>query len=139
MDQKIKKIVAFKCDENFFGIDISHIREIIPLPEINKTPHAPLHILGAANIRGEIISIADGTNILTGKEGTPHNDSKVIILNLKSKNAGLCVDKVLKIENISPQEIHTPPSEIKKNNPSVIGIVDRDYGMLLVVDPEKLF
>ena len=60
-------------DQNeLFGINVFKVREILVMPQLTKVVNSPKHVLGVANIRGQIITVIDLPAITgcTPKTGT---------------------------------------------------------------------
>lgn len=55
-----------------FGINVFKIREILVMPTITAVANAPEHVMGVANIRGQIITVIDLPKVVgcTPKKGT---------------------------------------------------------------------
>ena len=66
-------------EDQYFGVDIVYIREVIPSPKITKMPNVNPAIIGVFNLRGQIYSIIDYRNIL-GMEYTPVDSKNLVEL-----------------------------------------------------------
>ncbi len=60
------ELLIFRLGENqnsstkeIFGINVFKVREALILPSITPMPRSPKHVLGVANIRGQIIPVID--------------------------------------------------------------------------------
>jgi two-component system chemotaxis response regulator CheV len=47
-----------------FGINVFKVREILVMPTITKMANAPAHVMGVANIRGQIITVIDLASVV---------------------------------------------------------------------------
>ncbi|HYS15524.1 MAG TPA: chemotaxis protein CheW [Candidatus Binatia bacterium] len=47
-----------------FAIDVTQVREVAIFEEWTSVPLAPPHLLGVANLRGEVVPIADARSVL---------------------------------------------------------------------------
>jgi two-component system chemotaxis response regulator CheV len=56
-----------------FGINVFKIREIVAMPEVTAVAGAPAHVLGVANLRGQIIQVLDLPAITSCKPRTGLN------------------------------------------------------------------
>ncbi len=50
---------ANSSQREIFGINVFKVREILVMPTLTKMVNAPPHVLGVANIRGQIITVID--------------------------------------------------------------------------------
>lgn len=53
------QFVAFEIGGELYAIGIDSVREVVPLPNLSKTPNTPKHIKGIANIRGNTYVVFD--------------------------------------------------------------------------------
>jgi purine-binding chemotaxis protein CheW len=53
------QLVVFNLNDQKFALRIGEIKEVVITPRITKVPEVPQYIKGVANIRGNIIAIAD--------------------------------------------------------------------------------
>ena len=51
------QLVTFQISEEFYGIDIMDVKEIVRVQDIRSIPNAPVYVEGLFNLRGEIIPI----------------------------------------------------------------------------------
>lgn len=55
----MSQYATFRLGDRLFGLDLVCIREINRILDITPVPHAPLHIRGLINLRGQIVTILD--------------------------------------------------------------------------------
>uniref|UniRef100_UPI0035AED4F3 chemotaxis protein n=1 Tax=Hylemonella sp. TaxID=2066020 RepID=UPI0035AED4F3 len=82
-----------------FGINIFKVREIMVMPTITSMVNAPSHVLGVANIRGQIINVID----LPAIAGcTPRKDGERILLvtEFARTTQGFAVEEVTEIVQV---------------------------------------
>lgn len=51
--------LCFSLGEEEYAVPLSHVREVIELPDITPVPYMPQHYRGIMNLRGQILSIID--------------------------------------------------------------------------------
>ncbi len=76
-----EKFIVFVLDDELFAISSKQVAEVTHPLAVTPLPNAPEWLLGIANLRGEIISVADLQKIL----------AKNSILTLQSEIRNLCV------------------------------------------------
>ncbi len=54
-----RALIAVSLDGDLFGIDSSLVREFITINQATPIPCCPKHIIGAINLRGEILTVID--------------------------------------------------------------------------------
>jgi len=55
----MEKNLIFSLGSEEFGIQVLHIKEIIPMQEITSVPNTPAHVKGVINLRGQVIPVVD--------------------------------------------------------------------------------
>lgn len=53
------QFVVIEIGGESYAIDIDVIKEVVPIPELSKTPNTPPHIKGIANVRGNTYPVYD--------------------------------------------------------------------------------
>lgn len=109
------KYLTFQLGQEFYGIEVLQIREIVRLTDITPVPQMPGYIKGVVNLRGKIIPVVDlrlkfG---LTQVQTTERSCIVVVQLDTVSGVAsrlGLMVDGVEEVVNITDGEIETTPN-----------------------------
>ena len=101
------RYLTFNLNEEFYGVEISYITDIIQMQPIAKLPDVSSYIKGIINLRGEIIPVMD-VRLLFGKSEVDYTERTcIIVARTDSLCVGLIVDSVCEVlfiadENISP-------------------------------------
>ena len=140
-DSQKDKYVTFKSGNEYFGIKIEYVNEIIVYQEITEIPETEEYIKGLINLRGKIIPVID-VRIRFKQEPFEYNDRTcIIVLNVKELVVGLIVEKIAEVVEITEGNI-LPNPKIGKADRSQnkyvyrIGKVGDEVKLLL--DPERL-
>lgn len=81
-----------------FGINVFKVREIMVMPTLTKMVNAPPHVLGVANIRGQIITVID-LPALTGC--TPKQGEGILLVTEFARTTqGFAVEEVSEIVQV---------------------------------------
>lgn len=137
------KYVTFKSGNEYFGLKIEYVNEIIVFQEITEIPESEDFIKGLINLRGKIIPVID-VRIRFKQEPMEYNDRTcIIVINVKDMVVGLIVEKVAEVVEIGQEDILSPPSvtighEEKTQNKYVYGIGKVGDEVKLLLDPDKL-
>jgi purine-binding chemotaxis protein CheW len=108
------KYLTFNLMEEFYGVNVDWILQIIAIPDITKIPKTPEFVKGVINLRGKIIPVID----LRLKFKLPEQDynerTSIVIIKIKSENGeifiGIIVDNVLEVLDIHVNEIEKTPT-----------------------------
>ncbi len=107
MDKQLQ-IVGLRVGRETLGLPISLVREIVRVPEITPVPNAPDHIEGVINLRGKVIAVMDlGKRIGEGPVER-NSKSRIVVVELEDRFAGLLVNSASEVLRIAPSEIVAP-------------------------------
>lgn len=135
------KYVTFKSGNEYFGLKIQYVNEIIVFQEITAIPESEDYLKGLINLRGKIIPVID-VRLRFKQEPFEYNDRTcIIVINVKSTVVGLIVEKIAEVVEIQEENILPSPSLghlDKSQNQYVYGIGKVGDTVKLLLDPEKL-
>ena len=140
-DSQKDKYVTFKSGNEYVGIKIEYVNEIIVYQEITEIPETEEYIKGLINLRGKIIPVID-VRIRFKQEPFEYNDRTcIIVLNVKELVVGLIVEKIAEVVEITEGNILPNPKIGKADrsqNKYVYGIGKVGDEVKLLLDPERL-
>lgn len=140
-DSQKDKYVTFKSGNEYFGIKIEYVNEIIVYQEITEIPETEEYIKGLINLRGKIIPVID-VRIRFKQEPFEYNDRTcIIVLNVKELVVGLIVEKIAEVVEITEGNILPNPKIGKADrsqNKYLYGIGKVGDEVKLLLDPERL-
>ncbi|MBE6830395.1 MAG: purine-binding chemotaxis protein CheW [Ruminococcaceae bacterium] len=139
-DTQHGKFLTFALDEEFYGIEICYVTEIVGVQKISVLPGAPPYIKGVINLRGRIIPVAD-MRLRFRKEVVPYTSRTcIIVVEIGDCTVGLIVDEVREVAMI-PDECVAPPPDMKigYRNRFIKGIGKAGDTVQLLLDCEQLF
>ena len=135
------KYVTFKSGNEYFGMRIQCVNEIIVYQEITQVPESEDYIKGLINLRGKIIPVID-VRLRFRQEPMPYTDRTcIIVITVKDTVVGLIVEKIAEVVEITEDNILDSPTlgnEDKSQNKYVYGIGKVGDSVKLLLDPEKL-
>ena len=100
-------------DQEIFGIDIQHVREILDMGPISALPHAPDFLLGMIDVRGSGYPVVD----LRLKLGLPRAEqtgaTRIIILDVsvngRRTGVGFVADRVFEVTSLDKGGLDPAP------------------------------
>ena len=139
LNEAHRQFITFRLGNEDYGVDIMAVREIKGWSETTPIPNAPRFINGVINLRGIIVPIMD-LRARFGLELTkPTQKHVVIIINTKSRTAGLLVDAVSDIISVAPEAIRPiPEMGLGASEDLLSGLVAIDSRMVSLVALESL-
>lgn len=137
-DTQKGKFLTFSLGEEFYGIDIMYVTEIVGIQPITVVPELPDFIKGIINLRGKIIPVMDA-RLKFKKEPKDYNDRTcIIVIDVLELSIGIIVDAVSEVLNISDDNIVPPPNLNSGGRKYIKSVGKSDKHVTLILDCEKL-
>lgn len=137
-DTQKDKYLTFSVGNEFYGIEIKYVTEIIGIQSITEVPELPEYIKGIINLRGKIIPVMD-VRIRFHKQSREYNDRTcIIVIDFDEISIGLIVDSVSEVLSIAEKDIVLPPDLGSGSSKYIkcMGKVNDD--VKLILDCQKL-
>ncbi len=135
------KYMTFKSGNEYFGLAIQYVNEIIQMLEITAIPETEDYIKGLINLRGKVVPVID-VRLRFKQEPQEYNDRTcIIVINVKSSVVGLIVEKIAEVVEIDEDNILPHPKighAERAQNKYVYGIGKVGNSVKLLLDPDKL-
>ena len=137
-DTQKGKFLTFCMGNEFYGIEIKYVTEIIGLQPITEIPEMPEYIKGIINLRGKIIPVMD-VRLRFRKPFREYDDRTcIVVIEIREVSIGLIVDSVSEVISIPDEEIVAPPNVTKEGNKYIKGIGKVGSDVKLLLDSDKL-
>lgn len=141
-DAQRGKYMTFKSGNEYFGMKIQYVNEIIQFQTITVIPETEDYIKGLINLRGKVIPVID-VRLRFKQEPFEYNDRTcIIVINVKSTVVGLIVEQIAEVVEIKEENILPPPAigraDKVQQNKYVYGIGKVGDAVKLLLDPDKL-
>lgn len=132
------EILEFRVGNNFYGINVAKVREILPYKEPTPIPNAHPCIEGIFMPRDEIITIVDLAKHLNMPDSGSGRDM-YIVTNFNKLNIGFHVHSVVGISRVSWAEISKPDATLNGNGTGIAtGIIKLEGKLIVILDFEKI-
>ncbi len=134
------QFVVFRLGKEEYGVNIMQVKEIVTYKEPTKVPNTPDFIEGIINLRGQIIPIVSLKKRFNISGESINDETRIIVMNLDSKQVGFIVDAASEVRTISEEDI--------ENAPDIVAGIERKYitgigkigeKILILLDLDKLF
>jgi purine-binding chemotaxis protein CheW len=108
------KFLTFLLDNEYYGVEVMKIREIIRMQKITPVPQMPAHVKGVINLRGKVIPVMDLRLRFSLNAKNADDNTCIVVVNLtrpdgSSVLTGLVVDAVEEVLNINDTDIEQAP------------------------------
>jgi chemotaxis signal transduction protein len=121
-----------------FALSTTVAKEILEARPFTPVPYAPPELLGAFNLRGEVIPLVNLDRFLEVEERAPARGDTLVLLCQGELTMAAVVDQVLIVKHVSPWEIRRAKLDPSVTNPLVRGLVGRDDEQAMVLDADRL-
>ena len=128
----------FMRDGRRFALSTTIAKEILEARPFTPVPYAPPELLGAFNLRGEVVPLVNLDRFLGVDERPPERGDTLLLLCQGEITMAAVVDQVVIVKHVSPWEIRRAKLEPSIVNPLVRGLVGRDAEETMVLDAERL-
>jgi purine-binding chemotaxis protein CheW len=137
------QLVTFRLGEEYYGIPVWKVKEIIRPMKAYPIPGMAKPVNGVINLRGEIIPVLMIHSVLGIPDSVEQNKNRkkrIIILDSGDGGFGFVVDEVMDVARVDPAEIKKSP-EVNADNlcrDAMLGIVQVSGRMVICIDPGRL-
>lgn len=127
------------CVPVHYGIDVSHVREIIKVPASTPLPEAHPSILGIFHLREHIIPLINLAHWLKAEAGSPAEEKRVIVTQFQEGFHGFLVDAVNRIYQVCPEHLESTASfQQKGQRESITSVIRMDDRLIMMLDFESI-
>jgi purine-binding chemotaxis protein CheW len=130
---------TFYLGEHMFGIDVSHVQEVIRYQRTTRVPLAPPVVEGLINLRGQIVTAID----LRRRLGLPERPKNLSSMNVIVKGTdgltSLLVDRVGDVLDLALESLEPAPETLRGIVRELsTGVYSLQEKLLLILDVEKV-
>ena len=136
-DEQQGLYLTFELDNEYYGLWIGYVTEIIGILPFTEVPELPAYVRGIFNLRGRIIPLMD-LRLRFQKKFVEYDErSCVIVIGVAANTVGLIVDSVSEVIAFSEADIIEQPmlsSGVSNQFIKSIGKVGNEVKLLLDCD-----
>lgn len=128
----------FLRDGQRFALSTAIAKEVLEARPFTPVPYAPSDLLGAFNLRGEVVPLVNLDRLLQVDTRPVQRGDTLLILAHRDLALAAVVDQVVVIKHVSPWEIRRAKLDPTVQNPLVRGLVGAEGEQAMVLDGERL-
>lgn len=133
------QLVVFQLADEYYGVDIHQVREIIRVPDITRVPRTPEFVEGVINLRGSVIPIIDLRKRFGFAEGGTGDDRRIVVVELEDKTLGVIVDAVSEVLRIGRDAVEPPsPYIVNLDTHYLTGIARLEDRLIILLDVNRV-
>lgn len=103
------KYLTFNLKDEFYGMPIRPIQDIIEMQEYTSVPQTADYVKGVINLRGTVIPVIDLRQKFGMEQREYDKKTCIIVVNLEEIQTGLIVDRVQEVQEFPDEEIDPTP------------------------------
>jgi purine-binding chemotaxis protein CheW len=134
-----RRFCTFAVGGFHYGVDVSHVQEIIRPQELTRVPLAPAVVGGLINLRGRIVTALDLRRRLGLGERPAGQASRNVVVRAGEGVVSLLVDEIGDVLEVEEATFERPPETLKGVARELIrGAYKLADRLLLILDTEKV-
>lgn len=133
------QLVTFQAGGTNYGVDVMRVREIRSWTSTTRMPGRDGSSRGMLDIRGKVVEVFDLALALGGPPSPEQPDQVIVVVSLGARDVGLLVDAVSDIIFTDRKQLLAPPDSDAMSGGHVTAIVDRDEGLIAILDVVAMF
>ena len=132
------QLVVFDLASEYYGVDISDVREIMRMQAITRVPGAYNFVEGVINLRGKVVPVVDLRKRLGLNVSEHTKESRIVVIDIDSGEIGVIVDAVTEVLRVPKASIEPTSSVISQANSDYMwGIAKLSDKLIILIDPGK--
>ncbi|MCL2108069.1 MAG: chemotaxis protein [Oscillospiraceae bacterium] len=135
-------LLEFLVGDEYFGINIAKVSEIIRFTELTPIPNSPGSLEGVFTHRDKLVTVID-LHVVLGRpiKDEEHGNGLLIVCDFEQFVVAFHVSTVIGIKKLSWSTIEKPPSVSKDNTDSIttgMAKIEDDNKIIMILDFEKI-
>ncbi len=131
--------VIFRLVNEYYAVDISHARTIIPFQPVTRVPHTPDFVEGVINNRGQVVPVVDLRKRFALAKKDADIEAKIIVMVVGKDTVGMIVDAVTDVIKIPRSKIEpTPPVMNNIEAQYIAGIANLDDTLVVLLRMDRV-
>lgn len=139
IEEEHQEFATFMIGEEFFGVDILKVRDIIGISDITPVPKSPRFIKGVINLRGNIVPVVDLRVKFKMEERVYDGTTVIIVVEVRGRFIGMIVDSVADVIDIKTEGIHKSPhysANVREDFIQSIG--KKEDRLIIILDVDRI-
>lgn len=127
------QLVVFRLADEFYGLDIGTVQEIITWQPVTRVPRTPAFVEGIINLRGNVIPVVDLRKRFELKQAQVADQTRIVVVEIGSLVVGLVVDGVSEVLRVQAGQIEPPSAVIAGIDAEFIRGVAKTHNRLIIL------
>lgn len=137
------EVILVEVGGVLFGVNVAKVREVIlPVP-VHRLPVSPPSVDGVFELRGLVVELIDLRKYLALSEqadagDAPEEEGQILVTEFSDQVLGFRVDRVLRIERASWDQIEHLPDSFERQGIPLIGLASIGSEIVQMLDLESI-
>jgi purine-binding chemotaxis protein CheW len=132
------RLLLFRVADVVAAVEATAVREILSTQAATRIPGAPAAVRGLINVRGELVTVVRGAQVL-GRAETNEGEASLVLLRWGGTSVAMAVDAVVDLVSATDVQI-TAREDLPGIDPAIVRAVGvHDGRSFLVLDLDALF
>lgn len=101
-------VVIFQLEDEYYGLDIQAVQEIVRMQSITTIPGADDWVKGITNLRGRVVPVIDLRRRCGMPSVEPTAATRIVVVTAADGMVGLIVDAVSEVMRIPGEQVEPP-------------------------------
>lgn len=134
-----RQLCTFALDNLLFGIEVTHVQEVIRYQEMTAVPLASSVVRGLINLRGQIVTAID----MRARLGLQNRKNDELPMNVVVRSSdgivSLLVDEIGDVVEVDERSYERAPETMANAFRDLVpGVYKIETGLLLLLDAERI-
>lgn len=104
--------ILFLLDGITYALSVAEVRQVEMVEKITPVPTSPPYVLGVTSLRGQVTPVVDLRSRLQLEARQPDGDSRLLVVEWKSRVVALVVDSATEFREIDSEAVVKAPEEV---------------------------
>jgi purine-binding chemotaxis protein CheW len=131
------RVLCAAVGDDLYGIRVDQVREIVRYAHLTRVSDVPSSVVGALNVRGEVLAVVDARRRFGMKTTRPNLSTSIVLLELDDAAVGLIVDRVTEVVTIARGTVQNADGPLARSE-CLAGVTTVDDTLLQILDLNRL-
>lgn len=132
-------VAVMGLEGEYFGLELGAVHEFTDICNVTPVPCCPPHVIGNMNLRGEILTLVDISQVINLPISPSKSRQKAIVVRLDELVVGIAVDEILDVVYLEPTQISTVPVATHSSSDEYLqGVAPYQNRMMSVINLLKM-
>lgn len=113
--KELISLAIVSINGNYFGFNLEIVREFIKISKITFIPCTPDYLIGNMNLRGEILTLVNISQVLNLEAKNTQKSAKAVVINVDDIVVGIAVEEVFDVIDFPSTAIKPIPLAVEGN------------------------